>query len=480
MKTLISWVGWADFKKTKVDENKFINKVSSTSPNFDIHKKSGLSFNKHILLSTAASEDKDNAIHVDAMRLYSKLSKSFTNCTIEIRFMNIDDAYNLEEITPIAESVLDDFRTDSLYILFSMGTSIMSIAWFNLYERKPYRIKMIFGRDPTHLKSGKLQFEEVSLKYLAPGIQKVQQGKFSGKPRIKIPASLEPIYLNAKKAASYDNISILILGESGTGKEELSKFIQQNSPRADKDFIVVNCSAIDDNLLESRLFGHTKGAFTDAKEEKKGFFEEANGGTIFLDEIGDISPKMQQSLLRVLQEKKILRVGSSKEIEVDVRVISATNKNLLDKVKQGTFREDLYYRINDVSFRLPSLVHIAIQERKELIDHFITETSTVFKKKLKFDKDAKDLLYNYTYPGNIRQLQSLVKNIFIFNDDRVNKENLPAEILTQTTYKNPVLLSEVKKQHIQNIYKLYGQKKPAARALGIDLLTLKRYINDDT
>jgi len=476
MKTLISWIGWADFKKIKIDDQRFRYEISDTSPNMDIHKKSGLSFDQHILLSNAV-EDENDIDYQNAIKLFSQLSNQNRRINIKIRFIKISDAYSLEEISPIVESVLDTYRNDEIYILFSMGTSIMSIAWFNLYERKPYRIKMIFGRDPTRLKPGKLQFEEVRTKILAPGIQNIIQGQHSVGPHVKITPTLAPVYNKAKKAAQYDNISILILGESGTGKEELAKFIQQNSVRYDKEFISVNCASISDNLLESRLFGYVKGAFTDAKETRKGIFEEASGGIVFLDEIGDISPKMQQSLLRVLQEEKIQKVGSSKEVQVDIRILAATNKNLLEEVKKGNFREDLYYRLNDVSFTLPSLIQYAFEDRKELVNHFIAYFSEEFHKTLKFDKESLGVLYNYSYPGNIRQLQSILKNIYVFNEVSVNKNNLPEEIIHQKDYKNPILLEEVKKKHIRKIYKLYGQKKPAARALGINLNTLKKYID---
>lgn len=476
MKVLLSWIGWADFNRKMIGEKEQFT-ISETSPNLDIHLKSGLSFDRHMLL-TNSPEDAENKDYRNSMLLYSELSKRFRHVKIDLRYVKIEDAYSLEDISPAIEAVLDEFKDDEINILFSMGTSMMSVAWFNLYEKKPYRIKLIFGRDPKHLKQGKPQFEEVRIKHLAPGIQSIKQSAYDPQQAVKITNTLAPLYDKARIAARQEDISILILGESGTGKEELAKYIKQNSLRSDKEFISVNCAALGDSLLESRLFGHIKGAFTDAKEGHKGFFEQANGGTIFLDEIGDISPKMQQSLLRVLQEGKFQKGGSSREITVNVRILAATNKDLLKGIKTGSFREDLYYRLKDVAFTLPSFIDFNMAERKELVDHFINRYASEFQKKLKFDKESLYLIYNYTYPGNIRQLQSLIKNIFVFNEGTVSKEGLPEELIEQDNYKSPVLLEEVKMQHVRKIYRQYGLKKPAAKALGIHLLTLKKYIDE--
>ncbi|MCS7053738.1 MAG: sigma-54 dependent transcriptional regulator [Ignavibacterium sp.] len=225
-----------------------------------------------------------------------------------------------------------------------------------------------------------------------------------------------------KLAKSYDT-TILIEGESGTGKEMIAKFIHQHSPRKDGPFIRINCSAIPRELAESELFGHEKGAFTGAVQKTKmGKFELASGGTILLDEIAELSPEMQAKLLRVLQEKKFYRLGGEKEIEVDVRVLAATNKKLDDEVKKGNFREDLFYRLNVGYVYIPPL-----RERKEdilfLAYSFLNEFGKKFEKKFKgFEPAALELLQEYPWKGNIRELKNVIERVTILLDDDEVKE----------------------------------------------------------
>jgi two-component system NtrC family response regulator len=211
------------------------------------------------------------------------------------------------------------------------------------------------------------------------------------------------------------NATVLIEGESGTGKELVAKSIHFNSPRAAMPFVAVNCSALVESLLESELFGHEKGAFTGAASMKKGRFERAEGGTLFLDEIGDLSPDLQVKLLRVLQEKVVERVGGTKPIAVDIRVIAATNKNLKDAMLAGRFREDLFYRLDVVHIVLPPL-----QQRQEdirlLVDHFIKKYAAERKTGPPvsgIDADAERLLYEYSWPGNVRELENVIERVMI-------------------------------------------------------------------
>jgi two-component system NtrC family response regulator len=211
------------------------------------------------------------------------------------------------------------------------------------------------------------------------------------------------------------NATVLIEGESGTGKELVAKSIHFNSPRAAMPFVAVNCSALAESLLESELFGHEKGAFTGAASMKKGRFERAEGGTLFLDEIGDLSPDLQVKLLRVLQEKVIERVGGTKPIAVDIRVIAATNKNLKDAMRAGRFREDLFYRLDVVHIVLPPL-----QQRQEdirlLVDHFLKKYAAERKSGppvTGIDADAERLLYEYSWPGNVRELENVIERVMI-------------------------------------------------------------------
>lgn len=231
--------------------------------------------------------------------------------------------------------------------------------------------------------------------------------------------------------------SVLILGESGTGKEVLARAIHYASKRKDKLFVPVNCAALNENLLESELFGHEKGAFTGAEKMHKGRFEIADEGTIFLDEIGDLPMHLQVKLLRVLQEGQFERVGGANTIKVDVRVISATNKNIEDLIKEGKFREDLFYRLNVVNIQLPPL-----RERKEDISILISEFLKKYLKEtdktnLEFSKEALDLLMKYNYPGNIRELENIVHHsIVLSRNEIISTEDLPIGIKTPGSEKD--------------------------------------------
>jgi len=229
--------------------------------------------------------------------------------------------------------------------------------------------------------------------------------------------------------AADSNSTILLLGESGTGKEVLARTVHQWSPRANYPFTVVNCVAIPDQLLESELFGHERGAFTGAYQLKKGKFEAADRGTVFLDEIGEIPSNIQAKLLRVLQEHEFERVGGTRSIKTDIRVIAATNSDLERAVKERRFREDLYYRLNVVSIQLPPL-----RERKEdlplLTDHFLKKYANELKKPLKqLTRDALDRLVSYGWPGNVRELENVIERAMVLSGGpQIGPESLPLQI----------------------------------------------------
>ena len=235
---------------------------------------------------------------------------------------------------------------------------------------------------------------------------------------------LEGVINIATKAAKTD-ASVLLLGQSGVGKEVFANYIHDNSPRTKKPFIAINMAAIPENLIESELFGFEKGAFTDASEAKAGQFELANGGTLFLDEIGEMPYGVQAKLLRALQEKEVRRLGSSKSIKIDIRVVSATNANLTDKITNGEFREDLYYRLNTIPLHIPPL-----HERKDEILQIAESMCEINCKKYDFDlktfsNDAKEILLSYAWPGNIRELISVVERAVILSEGQeISSEEL--------------------------------------------------------
>ncbi|CUU79687.1 sigma-54-dependent Fis family transcriptional regulator [Campylobacter hyointestinalis subsp. hyointestinalis] len=236
--------------------------------------------------------------------------------------------------------------------------------------------------------------------------------------------NLQKVLDIAAKAARTD-VSVMIMGESGVGKELFANFIHKNSKRKNEPFMAINMAAIPENLLESELYGYEKGAFTDATSTKKGLFELANGGTLFLDEIGEMPINLQPKLLRALQEREIVRVGASKPIKIDVRIVCATNANLQDKIKNGEFREDLFYRLNTVPLLVPPLrerrdeiLSIALFALKKACDEYSLGEKS-------FDEEALNELKNYDYPGNIRELISIVERAAILSDGlEISKDNL--------------------------------------------------------
>ncbi len=240
------------------------------------------------------------------------------------------------------------------------------------------------------------------------------------------------IVLDAVKRAAPTNATVMLLGESGVGKELVARTIHRNSPRASQRFIQVNCAAIPEELIESELFGHEKGSFTGATEKQTGKFEQADRGTIFLDEIGDMSPKTQAKVLRVLQEQEVERLGSARTIKVDVRVIAATNKNLDQAIQRGEFREDLYFRLNVIPIVVPPL-----RERREdiplLVQHFAKRTSEEHNIKVKrFDARAMETLQRYRWRGNIRELRNTIERVMIMTPaDIIRAEDLPPDIRSE-------------------------------------------------
>jgi transcriptional regulator with GAF, ATPase, and Fis domain len=222
---------------------------------------------------------------------------------------------------------------------------------------------------------------------------------------------------------------VLIVGSNGTGKELVARNLHQKSNRSSMPYIEVNCAAIPSELIESELFGHEKGSFTSAIKQHKGKFEQADGGTLFLDEIGDMSLAAQAKVLRVLQEKKLSRVGSDKDINVDVRVLAATNKNLKEEIEKGNFREDLYHRLSVIVIQVPSL-----DDRKSdiplLVEHFIGQIcAETGMHPRKMDADAMDLLVNKSWTGNIRELRNVVERLLILSGDRITASDVTAYVL---------------------------------------------------
>jgi DNA-binding NtrC family response regulator len=287
-------------------------------------------------------------------------------------------------------------------------------------------------------------------------------------------ASISPAMTKAlelARVAAQTSSTLLILGESGTGKELLARAVHAESPRRDAPFVPVSCAALPDTLLESELFGHERGAFTGAVARRKGTFEAAHGGTLFLDEIGDISPKLQLDLLRVLEDRRFCRVGSSELVEVDVRIIAATNRDLKQAVATGQFREDLYYRLNVIPVTLPPL-----RDRREdlpvLVDALLEQLSVTLKRPLDgVSREAMAMLMTYPFPGNVRELRNILERAMVVSAGPF----IEAADLNIPVNQAPAndSLEAVEHQHIAKVLEQAGGNvSQAARTLGIDRVTL--------
>jgi len=314
------------------------------------------------------------------------------------------------------------------------------------------------------------------------GLEKELRGRYMFQNIVGVSKRMQEIYDLLENLANLET-TVLITGESGTGKELVAKALHYAGERSGRPFVKVNCSALTESLLESELFGHVKGAFTGAIRDRQGRFQMADGGTILLDEIGDISPLIQLKLLRVLQEKEFERVGESSPRKVDVRVIACTNKDLKERVRQGQFREDLYYRLKVMEVPLP-----ALRERLEdlplLVDHFCKLFNERYKKQIKGVSTAVlGRFMNYAWPGNVRELEHVLEHAFVLcNDAMINMEHLPVELKNGTQSSGMLNDIDVKKRSCEAqdvlaaLEKTHWNKTKAAALLGVNRRTIHRKI----
>ncbi len=344
------------------------------------------------------------------------------------------------------------------------------------YLAKPFTPEELRVIIRKALDSRKKFFEDISLRQVIE--EKLDFDMVIGKSKL-----MERVFDIVRRVSPSES-TILIIGESGTGKELLAREIHKHSLRKNAPFVVVDCGALVETLFESELFGHVKGSFTGAHETKHGRFEVANGGTIFLDEISNISLNIQAKLLRAIQEREITRVGSSKPIKVDVRILAATNENLAECVRRGAFREDLFYRLSVVPIHLPPL-----RERKEdipfLLEHFLKKYNKKTRKNIKgVSEAAMKALLDYDWPGNIRELENTIERAVVFCDseyielDDLVYHGLGSSLgLLNPLGGKPKTLSEMEKEYIRIALQFFqGNKSKTAKSLGIDRKTLNAKI----
>ncbi len=380
--------------------------------------------------------------------------------------------------------VLKNKKPITVYQIFNTGKSALVTSTPFLDEND--NIKMIISnvRDITDLKvleeKVKISTNE-SIKYKSI-IEELKLQIASSDYIIAEDESMLNLLLLAKRVARVDT-TIIIYGETGSGKEVIAKYIFNNSNRNNKPFIKINCGAIPESLIESEFFGYTEGSFTGAlKGGKAGIFEAANNGTLFLDEIGELPLSMQVKLLRVLQDGEIMRIGSNKPIKIDVRIIAATNRDLVKFVKDGLFREDLYYRLNVIPLKI-----MPLRERKCSIiptaEYFLKSINEKYNLNKRISKEVYRYFYNYKWPGNVRELRNLIERLTVTSpNDEIGIEDLPRHLIENVSIniigKNETKLvdvvNRVEKTMILNAYKKYGNVREAAKELGIDPSTFVR------
>ncbi|MBZ9631065.1 sigma-54 dependent transcriptional regulator [Salegentibacter sp. LM13S] len=405
------------------------------------------------------------------LEAFKKLKGNFFNLILsDVRLPDTSGLDILKQVKLESEGTQVIIMTS--YAEISMAVEAMKNGAFD-YVSKPFRPESI-------LQTIKNALAHTEVQPVAP--QKTEKSKKTAS--LQGASFVKGVSEAALKLSDYielvapTNMSVLIMGESGTGKEQVAKSIHKQSKRFGAPFIAVDCGAIPRELASSEFFGHIKGSFTGAINDKTGHFEAANGGTLFLDEIGNLSYELQVQLLRALQERKIKPVGSNNEIHVDIRVITATNEDLAQAVKDGEFREDLYHRLNEFSIKVP-----ALKERKEdlmlFAEYFLDEANAELEKNvIGFTESAIEAFKNYNWPGNLRELKNMVKRaVLLTQDDMIPLKVLPHEIATASKSNTETEYGLFKNRNEEQLIldaleKAGGNKSKAARLLSIDRKTL--------
>ncbi|MBI3013952.1 MAG: sigma-54-dependent Fis family transcriptional regulator [Candidatus Tectomicrobia bacterium] len=394
---------------------------------------------------------------------------------LDVKLPGLDGLQVLEKIREFNPGVVVIMLT--AFDALEIAVGAMKLGAYD-YIHKPYELEKV----QVCIKNA---LETVKLKKEVQQLQEEQSSRYGFKNIIGQTENMRQVFETVRLVARSDTTTVLLQGESGTGKDLIAKAIHYQSSRRDHPFMEIDCTSLPESLAESELFGHEKGAFTDAKVQKKGLFELANGGTVLLDEIGDMPLGIQSKLLRILEERTCKRVGGVRDIKVDVRVIAATHVDLEKAVTAGKFREDLYYRLKVIPIYIPPL-----RERRDdiplLAKYFVHIYSKEFKKKVKgLSAETIQLLLEYDWPGNVRELRNVVERAIILgNEDWIMPDQLPREIFAKTSesareefFRLPgagVNLEEVEKALIaQALSRTLGNQIQAAKLLGISRDTLR-------
>lgn len=461
MKILLSWYA---FNNDFVDGD-----VAVKGPTYQFHQYF-FEHDKHIILSSMPGED------LRLEKLLNRLSLDFPTHKdrLEGRYMAIRDIIDMPEIKTKVEALLLSLQADQIDLFISPGTPAMQVAWYFCHQSLKLPTTLYQTRAPRFTKTNRPELVVVDVEQsvipvsvlVKEGLQETSHAETSD---YLITPTLKIVYDRADKLAQTNKVTCLIQGASGTGKEHLARYIHEHSERRTGKFVAINCSAFGDSLLESRLFGYEKGAFTGAEKRTDGFFDIAKGGTLFLDEIGDITPYMQQSLLRVLQTGDYTPVGSPKDRKSDVRIIAATHQSLREACGQGRFRWDLFYRLSVAELRLPALSERGQDEKRALLDHFLRKKQKIFRRprRLVFSTAAYQILDQYQFPGNVRELENLIESLYVFHTDKVDADDLPSWLTQPTNDLASFDWSSHEKELIRKALVYFsGNKAKACAALG--------------
>jgi transcriptional regulator with GAF, ATPase, and Fis domain len=501
---LVSWIAYRhDFIYTA--GQKAASGINETGPTVQFHQHfyAGGGYDKHVLLYANPQQE------LQTEHLANLLRRQHPERAVQAELLEVRDIISLAEITSKIETWLLQHREHELTLYFSPGTSIMQLSWFIAHTTLGLNTHLVQTREGKFNPDGCPSMMELDVTQSAvPMTAIVREQQVAARTAASAPAlraarrsqataeappatpgkflllpGLQRVYNLADKVAGADKLTVLVRGESGTGKEHLARTVHDKSVRCRQPYLPLNCAAFTDSVLESRLFGYVKGAFTGADKDTKGLFELAHGGTIFLDEIGDISPALQATLLRVVQTGEIQPLGGQPR-HVDVRVVAATHADLLERCQQGIFRWDLYYRLAVAELELPALRELPQGEREQLLDFFIHQKQTSLRRTvpLELAPATRQQLLNYPFPGNVRELENLVETLYVFSEP--GQLVLPADLPRRLHIRavgagktTSLTLAAAVAAHVALVVaQCGGVKRQAAQLLGIDVRVVAKHL----
>lgn len=506
---LVSWLAYGqDFIRGK--DNVYVG-VDETGPTVQFHQHffAAGGYDEHVILYAEARQENL------AERLLNELLRQHPGRPVRAELLPVRDVISLREVKNKVETWLLHRPADELTLYFSPGTSVMQLAWYIAHTTLGLRTHLVQTRAGRFGPGGQPELLQLEVEQSATPVSAIireqqvvtrtagdgldtalrpaRRGKSQPAPApvsapvvapgfLALPV-LANAYRRAGQVAQTDKVTVLIHGESGTGKEHLARTVHAQSARAGQLFLALNCAALTESVLESRLFGHQKGAFTGATDDTKGLFELADGGTVLLDEIGDIGPATQLALLRVLQDGEIQPVGGRPR-RVDVRVVAATHANLEERCRQGRFRWDLYYRLAVAELELPALREYSQAEKEQLLDFFITVKQRSLRRPaiLVLAPETRQRVLAHPFPGNVRELENLVETLYVFSEPAqpVPPIELPRRLLSSRVGEESVVSASLAAATAAYVARAVAQcggvKRQAARLLDVDERVVTKYL----